>query len=761
MKNSTSQGRPVLTTVSIALVCLIVVICGMAGYWMQSDMIRKQGQVLAGTATILGERIDRIFFDRYRDFKMLSSMGDLVNGDVSTITRTLKHVQNSYENAYEVLSVTDNLGQVIASTDSSLVGSDFGTSALFQTLQEQREIVIEDDQSRNVLPGHVGYTIGARLKTQSADQTFSGIVFAYVHMSELFDEFERQADLLRQQNPETSDFEWQLIRQDGVLLIDSVLEEIGKTNLRELSLPSVLAIATGQSGYLVETHALRNVKVITGYAQVTGIGNVSGFGLGVLFRQDQKEIIRLAWALQQKLFLVGLGVLMPFLGILIWSRRQVQKAQDSEREAQKVLQRWVEQLNAILESSPVATIIVTAEGHIEHMNRVAEKIFRCMPKQFYGCHVFQLISEREQIDEQFYASWLSTWFSETSHEHLKEQIGVRQDGTEFPIELRVCPLPESSAGVNPSGQLLNKVIMSIQDITERKQSELAIEHQLAHLEEKIQVRTADLQKAKEAAEKANNAKTLFMANISHELRTPMHAILSFASLGIDRYDSATPEKLLSYLTQIKEGGNRLLSLVNNLLDLSKLDAGRMVLDYQEVDIKSLLLNVRQQTDALLKEKGLVLSVDHWTDDTAVICDEARITQVLWNLVSNAIKFTPAGNRITLAFRSSLTRYGRRQSDEERVPGLLVTVRDGGPGIPGNELTSIFDQFVQSSTTRTGAGGTGLGLSISKEIIEAHGGSIWAENHHEVGALFHFLIPIRSPWPEKSIENDDGLLVKAP
>ena len=256
-------------------------------------------------------------------------------------------------------------------------------------------------------------------------------------------------------------------------------------------------------------------------------------------------------------------------------------------------------------------------------------------------------------------------------------------------------------------------------------------------------RAQQLVVAKETAERANQTKSQFLANMSHELRTPMHAILSFASLCIQRYDRVPSEKLLSYLTQIKDSGNRLLTLVNNLLDLSKLDAGKMVLNVQSVDIKPLIVSLKAQIDALIVEKGLKFGVDHWTDDTHVQCDADRITQVLWNLVSNAVKFTPAGNRISLSFRSSSIRRGRRKSDGETVPALHVTVRDGGPGIPEDEMDSIFEKFVQSSKTKTGAGGTGLGLAICREIIVAHGGRIWAENHVEQGAMVHFVIPMRS------------------
>ncbi len=735
------QSRTWLLLIGLVLVGLMVFICLMAGDSIRTDMIHRQGRVLEGTATMIGKAIDRIVSERYADITLLSSREGLAQGDTFTMNHVLNTVQDARGNAYEALGVTDSHGNVIASTNVSLLGSKVSDSSLFQSMQEQAVIGMEDANLKEVMGESLVYTIGAPLARKEGQPQAKGVVFAYIRLTDLLIDLEAQANGLLLQNSNASQLEWQLLRHDGVVLVDSLLGEVGQINLQHLNVASALAVASGQSGYVIESHQQKNVEVVTGYAPVVGNGRYPDLGWGLLIRQDLREITRLVWGLQAKLFGVGLCVLFPLLGALYWSTRHIQHAQVHEPEAHRVVQLLADQLHAIVESSPVAMILVTIDGQIKFTNRVAETLFHYTSRELLERNVSQLVRTPGQINSTSSASWLEAASSMSEYDDPKGLLGIRKDGSEFPLEVRMNCTQEGRSPAEHSEQIEHKVIISLQDITERKQGELVLEHHLAHLEDMIQTRTADLQQAKDVAEQANQAKSAFLANMSHELRTPMHAILSFASLGIERFDRIPSEKLLSYLTQIKESGSRLLGLVNNLMDLSKFNADRMTLQYQDVDIKELILNLKKQTDGLTEEKGLRLNIDHWTDDTSIHCDAERITQVLWNLVSNAIKFTPPGNRVSLAFRSTRIRCGRRQSDDETIPGLLVTVRDGGPGIPEDELTSIFEKFVQSSTTQTGAGGTGLGLAICQEIIRAHGGEIWAENHSEVGAMFHFKIPI--------------------
>jgi signal transduction histidine kinase len=233
---------------------------------------------------------------------------------------------------------------------------------------------------------------------------------------------------------------------------------------------------------------------------------------------------------------------------------------------------------------------------------------------------------------------------------------------------------------------------------------------------------------KEEAEKANRMKSMFLANMSHELRTPIHGILSFAKFGIKNFTRADREKLKKYFETIQESGTVLLRLVNDVLDLAKLEAGKMQLEFRDADLNMLLAKIADEFRSLTSERHIKFDCVTPNDLEIVRIDADRILQVMRNLVSNAVKFSPDNGSVII---STCRRNG----------AFVVSVSDEGVGIPNDELEAVFDKFVQSSKTRTAAGGTGLGLAISREIVQAHGGRIWAENKAEGGAVVSFEIPL--------------------
>jgi signal transduction histidine kinase len=219
----------------------------------------------------------------------------------------------------------------------------------------------------------------------------------------------------------------------------------------------------------------------------------------------------------------------------------------------------------------------------------------------------------------------------------------------------------------------------------------------------------------------------------------MHAILSYARLGIEKLarGDAPVGKLQQYLTRIDQGGERLLNLLNDLLDLSRLEAGKMIYAMAQSNVADVARASVTQFDGLARARDIALHLDVASEDAHAWCDPDRIAQVFANLLSNAIKFSTAGGAVRIRLASGM--LARRASDET-LPALQVSVSDQGIGIPAGELESVFDKFVQSSSTRSGSGGTGLGLSISKEIVQDHGGRMWASTNPGGGTLITFLLP---------------------
>jgi signal transduction histidine kinase len=218
------------------------------------------------------------------------------------------------------------------------------------------------------------------------------------------------------------------------------------------------------------------------------------------------------------------------------------------------------------------------------------------------------------------------------------------------------------------------------------------------------------------------------------LRTPLQGILGFSELGGMR--ARAEPRLQSMFGDIHRAGQRMLTLVNNLLDLSRLESVVGEVALAPMDISPALRAVTQELAQMAQSRGLRLDLPAEDDAQAsglwAAADDFRLQQVLRNVLANAIRFAPEGSTITLDWK-------RADADEH-----LISVRDHGPGIPGDELESIFESFVQSTRTKDGSGGTGLGLAICRKIMDAHHGRISARNHREGGAVFEIRLPALAP-----------------
>ena len=263
------------------------------------------------------------------------------------------------------------------------------------------------------------------------------------------------------------------------------------------------------------------------------------------------------------------------------------------------------------------------------------------------------------------------------------------------------------------------------------------------LEIRVAQRTEELAKAKEEAEVANLAKNNFLCSMSHELRTPLNHILGFAQLLEMRNFGELNEKQAKYVRRILDGGQQLLSLINDVLDFSQADLGKMELHLSKVNIKGLLEN----SLATIREKDLrenlffYLVVPQELEGVEIAADEHKLKQIMFNLLSNAVKFTPDSGTISV-------------EAEQQDTNLIINVTDSGIGIAPEEQEKIFLNFYQiQGGLRDKTPGVGLGLSITKRLIELHGGKIWVQSDGKgQGSQFSFSLPLTINNQQSTINN---------
>ncbi len=277
---------------------------------------------------------------------------------------------------------------------------------------------------------------------------------------------------------------------------------------------------------------------------------------------------------------------------------------------------------------------------------------------------------------------------------------------------------------------LTKAIDALQkEIAERKKVESALERYQNHLEELVKERTFEMESARRQAEAASQSKSMFLANMSHELRTPMNAILGFS--GLLMRDDALTGKQLEYLEIISRSGKHLLALINDVLDMSKIEAGQIELDNSPFDLAALIQDIVDMVRGRIAEKGLQLLVEQpYGLPRHILADEAKLRQILINLLSNAVKFTPQGC-ITLRFDNL--------PDVDTLK-LLIEVEDTGIGISPSDQSHIFDAFFQVGG-KAMERGTGLGLAISSQFVKLMGGILSVQSIVGKGSVFRVELPI--------------------
>lgn len=404
--------------------------------------------------------------------------------------------------------------------------------------------------------------------------------------------------------------------------------------------------------------------------------------------------------------------------------RQVQRVRLAEIDAKRERDR----LNLILENVADPILVTDDRSNIILMNKEAEQLFEADDSESWER------AAMVQANDTKFTTFISDFTISPSLARREQmKLHIPETGVELPVEV-------------VSGKILNRrgeplaIVSVLHDLTEQAENERLYEELKtfsSQLEERIQAATADLaeqntrlQWQSRELEKANRLKSEFLASMSHELRTPINALIGYASLMLDRiYGDLTPRQEEG-LNRIQGAAQHLLALINDILDLAKIEAGRMPLHLDDVTLGDIINEISQQIEPLIKKKNLSFNVEMPSKDLVLHTDRTKVKQILLNLLSNAVKFTHHGGVWVTVSR-----------DEE---DLRFDVRDTGIGIREADLDSVWEDFRQVDQSRTREfGGTGLGLSITRKLVDALGGHVFATSEFGKGSTFTVVLPIRS------------------
>jgi PAS domain S-box-containing protein len=397
--------------------------------------------------------------------------------------------------------------------------------------------------------------------------------------------------------------------------------------------------------------------------------------------------------------------------------------------AEQAQQESEEKARAFAETAVNAVALIDNEGKVVYWNPAAVRIFDYTVAEVQGRSLHELLAPA-RFHESFHGGFSAfrTTGTGTLIGKTTELAARRKDGTEFPIEL-------SMSAVMLKGKW--HAIGIMRDITDRKLAE------------------RELEQAHRAAQTSSTAKSEFLANISHELRTPLNAVVGFAEYLRDGRAGALTDLQRECLQDIWEGGKHLLRLINDILDLAKIEAGKSDVAYADFSVKQVVGECLFMFRGKAAKHALTLSLE--ADDTAgeMRADEQKIKQILLNLVANAVKFTPDGGSIVVSARREVCRQ------TEGGECVRIAVSDSGIGIAPEDVDRLFKPFQQLDSPLTKKyEGTGLGLAICKNLVELHDGRIWVESAPGKGSTFIFEIPARPLVNPATAENDGRQAIPA-
>ena len=409
--------------------------------------------------------------------------------------------------------------------------------------------------------------------------------------------------------------------------------------------------------------------------------------------------------------------------------RQLDNAAYLLREREREVLESEARYRDLFDRAPIAFEETDREGLVRRFNQAVCSLLKCSPDQLPGRHAWDFVAPDQQ--EAFRAAMLERMATGAEASPFACDY-ILEDGSEITVEVRERLVHDNRGEITG-------MVRSLLDVTERNLAEVAA-RKVAQYAMELRNKNEQLARALEAARSATQAKSRFLASVSHELRTPLNGIIGFSELMHDGKLGSVTEEHKEVIGDILTSARHLLHLINDILDLSKVEAGRMEFRPEPSRIETLVYEVCDVMRPLAERKGIVLSVETAFDLTAMI-DPSKFKQVLYNYLSNAVKFTPQRGKVAV-------RVTREENSRFRLE-----VEDTGVGIAPEEIARLYQEFQQLPGNRNADQGTGLGLALTRHIVEAQGGSVAVRSKPGSGSVFSAVLPLVTvPTPASALNS---------
>ncbi|MDT7042354.1 PAS domain S-box protein [Candidatus Nitronereus thalassa] len=853
-----SDKQPLTNWLPMVIVAMVLVVVGVGAgttFQVHAFLVAREGERLAMMSESIADQLHQNLLERRGDMHFIAKSPFLQQRDPTVIGDYLSRVANSSP-SFSGLSFINPDGEVVASNLPQMVGQNLGEDLAWYLGEVHPNLDLQDVQPNPWLGNSLVLTLVNAVMDPGGNVI--GIVVAYINIDHMRHIFRIAADSMFDRRNTSSQLEWQLLSQTGMVLLENVLSQEGIVNLRDKFVPSAWAVTSNRAGFVEEFHTRRNTPVLTGYAKVRAIPEVPGFHWGVLIRRDKASILAAIQEIEMKLGLAGVAMILPLFGTLLIMVRRLERSKKATIEALEVAQTNATQLGHILEENKElwarnAIILDSAaegiygldlNGVTTFVNPAAARMLGYDPDELIGMPMHATVHHTHadgtpypREDCPMYAA-----FNEGSVHYVDDEVLWRKNGTSFPVEYASTPQR------NSLGEMVGAVV-TFRDVTQRKKVEAelldamsltqgivdtagdgiitideagAIEsfnkaaqdifgyepnevlgHNVSmlmpspHHEEhdgywtryeeagegkiigkgrEVEGRRKDgsvfpldlslsvvhmdsrrvfagivrditerkqfeahLVEARDQAFEAVRLKSAFLAMVSHEIRTPMNGVLGMTGMLLE---SNLTKDQRECAETVQHSADALLSIINDVLDFSKIESGKLDIETLDFDLRIAIEDVLDLVGAKAQEKGLELvGLVYASVPTAVRGDPGRVRQILLNLVGNAIKFTEQGEIVIQVVP---------ENETPEMVTIRIEVMDTGIGLTAEAQQRLFQPFTQadSSTTRK-FGGTGLGLAICKQLTELMHGQIGVESTPGHGSRFWFTIQLEKQVNQKN------------